>query len=170
MAGIGYTPACGKKRGGVESIALVPAGHITNVEFEDGKCIAITLDEGAEFSGFTLREGEACYTEESASGPGPALIVHTLVFALEMMDGASASVVEALCRNSMDGLVAVVSLADGTRLMAGCSPRFGTAYPLRVGEVSSTSGRKAGDTPQRKLVLVSRDTQPACELAPSVAI
>ena len=63
-----------------------------------------------------------------------------------------------------EGLIALVTMASGERLLAGWSARFGTSQPLRPGSFAMESGIKPLDGTPAVLTLASEDTDPAAEL------
>jgi hypothetical protein len=65
---------------------------------------------------------------------------------------------------SIDGVVAVVLLADNRHLLVGYSPTFGDEQPLRLEYLSSSSGSTPYDSPTVTLQLVSHDTTFSCEV------
>ena len=119
----------------------------------------------ASSSTWTFREDRARYSEEqSGSSPLAPLVQHTLVMEFPATKG-SRSIVEGLitaCRTG--GVVAVVTMASGEKIVAGSSIRFGAGYPLRMVKIESTSGRTPADFPTIAVTLESIDADPASSL------
>ncbi len=159
----GYRRACGKRNGGIRSLALVQAEAVVDAEYDvDAGCWAgLTLSPGTEFTEYHFKEDEAAFTETVASNAAGVLVTHTLSFTLERMDTASAHAVRELCSSAPNGLVAVVTSNNDVSVIVGYSRRFGAAYPLRVQRAAAASGRKLADTSAETVVLVSVDTDKA---------
>ncbi len=67
--------------------------------------------------------------------------------------GAAQTMLELLEHSSAHGLVARVTLASGEVVVCGLSPRFGTAYPMRVSKIERSSGRSPADFPTVEVTL-----------------
>ena len=145
-----------KPIGGVESVALYPAEAVAKALFSSEGC-------EVELSGtpidVPLLEGASQYEECIETTSGAVCIAHKLHlvadrnYATEWLDNGL------LERASFEGFVAVVSLCDGRRLLAGYSAQFGDEQPLRLSTLSSLSGNSLHDTPSVALHLVSCDTE-----------
>ena len=145
-----------KPVGGVEGCALYPADAVVTALFSSEGC-------EVELSGIPidvpLLEGASQYEECIETKSGAVCIAHKLHlvadrnYATEWLDN------DLLERASFEGFVAIVSLCDGRRLLAGYSAQFGDEQPLRLSTLSSLSGNSLHDTPSVALYLVSYDTE-----------
>jgi hypothetical protein len=145
-----------KPVGGVESCALYPADAVITALFSSEGC-------EVELSGtpieVPLLEGASQYEESISTERGAVCISHQLHLLAERNDAAEWLDNALLERASFDGLIAVISLCDGRRLLAGYSAQFGNENPLRLTALSSTSGNSLHETPSVALHLVSCDTE-----------
>ncbi len=159
----GYRRACGKRNGGIRSLALVQAEAVAEAEYDvDAGCWArLTLSQGKEFAEYHFKEDEAVFTETVTANAAGVLVTHTLSFVLERMDTASARAVRELCTSTPNGLVAIVTTNNDVSVVVGYSRKFGAGYPLRVQRAAAASGRKLADTSAETVVLVSVDIDKA---------
>lgn len=156
----GYRRACGKRSGGIRSIALVGADAVTGAGFDrnTGTYTDISLRGNAKFSLYHFKEDEARYNEALVATAGPMLVQHKLEFTLGKIDRESSGAAEELCRASADGIIAIVTTNNGVSLLVGYSEKFGTEYPLRMDKCSADSGRKITDAGIHQITLSSKDT------------
>lgn len=159
----GYRRACGKRNGGIRSLALVQAEAVQAADYDhdEGAWAGLTLETGKEFAVYHFKEDEAAFTETAVANAAGVLVTHTLSFTLERMDTDSARAVRELCNDAPNGLVAIVTTNNDVSVLAGYSRRFGPGYPLRVQRADAVSGRKLTDTSMETVVLVSVDTDKA---------
>lgn len=159
----GYRRACGKRNGGIRSLALVQAEAVTAADYDvDAGCYTgITLAGGKAFAVYHFKEDEAAFTETAVTNAAGALVTHRLSFTLERMDEASATAVQELCKSAPNGLIAIVTSNNDVSVLAGYSERFGAAYPLRVQSAAAASGRKLTDVSVETVVLASSDVDKA---------
>lgn len=152
----GYRRACGKRSGGVKSVALIEASAIGKVRY-DAASGSYTSVSGA-FAAYHFKEDEARYTETVSCASGPATVRHELTLDLERMDAQTCRAVQELCGNPGDGFIAVVTTANDVSLLVGYSPKFGAEYPLRLAKSVGTTGSALTDTTAESIVLESTDT------------
>ena len=161
----GYRRACGKRSGGIRSVALVQAGAVAGVKYDglNRRYTEVTLQSGEAFAVYHFKEDAAVYTERVASDPSGSLVTHTLTMMLERMDAASAEAVQALCKASLyGGLVAIVTFNNGGSFLVGYSDRFGLEYPLRMKTAAGVSGTLLTDACGESVTLACVDTDKAC--------
>ena len=160
MALTGYKRSCGKRSGGIRSIALVEADKIQSVtKAPDGERFsAVELNDGASFVGYRFEEDQALYEETVSYDSGSLMVTHSLSMALGRMDAASRQAVEELIEASPCGIVAVVVTNNGDALLVGYSEKFGTERALHLDRSIGTTGRKLSDSTSESIVLVSTDT------------
>ena len=144
-----------KSIGGVESVALYPADAVATALFSSEGC-------EVELSGTPLEVpllDDTSYYEECAhSKCGTTTISHLLHLVAERSDGEAWLDNHFLERASLEGVIAVVSLCSGVRLLAGYSAQFGCEQPLRLDSTTSSSGNSPHETPSVTLRLLSHDT------------
>ena len=159
----GYRRACGKRNGGMRSIAIVQASAVAGVDYDaDADCYTgVRLETGAAFAVYHFREDGADFTEKVASNGVDVLVTHTLSFALERMDRVSARAVREFCTSTPDGFVAIVTTNNDVSVLAGYSERFGLEYPLRLQRAAAGSGMKLTDVSAETVALASTDTEKA---------
>ena len=150
-----------KPVGGVESCALYPAEAVQTALFSSEGCQA-TLS-GMPVA-VMLLDDASHYEEVVESCDGITKISHRLSLVADRGDAAPWLDVDFLERASIEGLVAVVGLANGRSMLVGYSLRFGSEQPLRLQSMTSTSGSKLHDTPTVTLLLTSCDTEFSCEM------
>lgn len=78
MALNGYDLRCGKRSGGIRTIALAAVNDIAGVEYEGDKAAGITLASGAAFAAYHFKEDEALYTEQVSYPDGALVVTHTV--------------------------------------------------------------------------------------------
>lgn len=152
----GYRRACGKRSGGVKSVALIEARALAGVQY-DAASGSYTSVSGA-FAAYHFKEDEARYTETVSCGAGPALVKHELTLDLERMDAETCRAVQELCADAGGGFVAVVTTANDVSLLVGYSSKFGAEYPLRLAKSVGTTGSALTDVTAESIVLASTDT------------
>ena len=150
-----------KPVGGVESCALYPAEAVQTALFSSEGCQA-TLS-GMPVA-VMLLDDASHYEEVVESCDGITKISHRLSLVADRGDAAPWLDVDFLERASIEGLVAVVGLANGCSVLVGYSLRFGNEQPLRLQSMTSASGSKLHDTPTVTLLLTSCDTEFSCEM------
>ena len=84
---------------------------------------------------------------------------HKLRFSLRGLQGG---VVEELRRLSQEGMVAVVELHGGEKLLVGYSALAAADYPLRLSEVRLDSGSSKEQRNSLSVTLCSTDGSPSC--------
>ena len=150
-----------KPVGGVESCALYPAEAVQTALFSSEGCQA-TLS-GMPVA-VMLLDDASHYEEVVESCDGITKISHRLSLVADRGDAAPWLDVDFLERASIEGLVAVVGLANGCSVLVGYSLHFGSEQPLRLQSMTSTSGSKLHDTPTVTLFLTSCDTEFSYEM------
>lgn len=150
-----------KPVGGVESCALYPAEAVQTALFSSEGCQA-TLS-GMPVA-VMLLDDASHYEEVVESCDGITKISHRLSLVADRGDAAPWLDVDFLERASIEGLVAVVGLANGRSVLVGYSLHFGSEQPLRLQSMTSTSGSKLHDTPTVTLFLTSCDTEFSYEM------
>ena len=145
-----------KAVGGVERAALYPADAVATALFSSEGCEVELSGEPIEVE---LLEDMSSFEECSDSRSGVTKISHQLNLVADRRE-AGAWFDEAFVeRCSIEGVVAVVSLCDGRRLLVGYSARFGDEQPLRLSSLTFASGSCLHDKPTATLRLVSYDTE-----------
>lgn len=145
-----------KAVGGVEGVALYPADAVVTALFSSEGCEVELSGTPMEVE---LLEDKSNYEEVSESRSGAIKISHQLTLVADRRE-AGAWFDEAFVeRCSIEGVVAVVSLCDGRRLLVGYSARFGDEQPLRLSSLTFASGSCLHDKPTATLQLVSYDTE-----------
>ena len=145
-----------KPVGGVESCALYPAEAVLTALFSSEGC---EIELSGSPIDVPLWEEASQYEEVVNMERGAACISHRLRLVAERNDAAEWLDNRFLERASFDGLIAVVSLCDGRRLLVGYSAQFGNEHPLRLDSLASTSGNSLHETPSVTLQLVTNDTE-----------
>ena len=136
-----------KPVGGVESVTLYPANAVESALFSSDGCEVDLLDDLSQ------------YEECAECNDGVACVSHRLSIVADRRDASDWLTIEFLEQVLYEGLVAVVSLCDGRRLLVGYSAQFTTEQPLRLESLTSSSGSRLHDTPTVTLRLVSYDTE-----------
>lgn len=149
---------CAKHLGGVESVRLVSAADVVAVEYDPSQRLfaGLRLREGSDPVEVLFADGGASF-EERASADG--LVTHTLTFAMRGLQREAAGVLRSL---SVDGVVAVVGLAEGESLLVGYSPEAAADYPLRLSQTLLDSGKSRAQRASTTLTLSSTDGSLAC--------
>lgn len=155
----GFESRESKTVGGVSKIELVGVGSIEKVVLSPQKelCREVRLKEGAGFVRYSFREDQATYTQKSVSHQPVVLVEHTLWMFLERVDSDSIRAVRELAEASQEGLLALVTLATGERLLVGYSRHLGCEQPLRVVKMESESGESPKERSGVRVVLSSVD-------------
>ncbi len=156
LSGLGRASA--KPAGGVTTVELVPAAGFTGVQYHrDGEYFS-GVETSEPFAAYVFREDRADYSEEASADAGQLLVKHRL--SMEFPAGPAARrAVDELSGRGASGLVALITMGSGERLIAGYSSRFGKLYPLRIARVSSVSGSRPSDFPAVTVVLESTDAE-----------
>ncbi len=137
-------------RGGITSITVVDADAGLGVVFSS-EGVSVTLPSDTALSVKPV-EDSAEWSEQLTLVDGTKRVSHRLKFRL-----LANHPIVALLRNAKSGVVAVVEMRGGVRLLAGCSSHFGLERPLRVESLGVTSGRTRIDTPCCEVSLMSID-------------
>ena len=145
-----------KPIGGVESCSLYPADAVTTAMFS---CDGVEIELSETPIEVTLLDDASKYEECAQSKLGATCVSHLLQLVAERNEAGRWLDNDFIERAYLNGLVAVVSLCDGRRLLAGYSALFGNEQPLRLENVISTSGSSLNETPSVTLRLVSQDTE-----------
>ena len=120
--------------------------------------------DATQLTALPLAEQRSSYAERLDTDAGPQRIRHTLTLVVGR-EAFRKAFTPALRRAAeTEGLIALVTMASGERLLAGWSARFGTSQPLRPGSFAMESGIKPLDGTPAVLTLASEDTDPAAEL------
>ena len=144
-----------KPAGGVAAVTVTPAGNLLRAAVAaDGRAEAIFRD-ATQLTALPLAEQRSSYAERLDTDAGPQRMRHTLRKAFTPALRRAAET---------EGLIALVTMASGERLLAGWSARFGTSQPLRPDSFAMESGIKPLDGTPAVLTLTSEDTDPAAEL------
>ena len=159
-----------KPAGGVAAVTVTPAGNLLRAAVAaDGRAEAIFRD-ATQLTALPLAEQRSSYAERLDTDAGPQRVRHTLTLVVGR-EAFRKAFTPALRRAAeTEGLIALVTMASGERLLAGWSARFGTSQPLRPGSFAMESGIKPLDGTPAVLTLASEDTDPAAELKPAVAV
>ena len=153
-----------KPAGGVAAVTVTPAGNLLRAAVAaDGRAEAIFRD-ATQLTALPLAEQRSSYAERLDTDAGPQRVRHTLTLVVGC-EAFRKAFTPALRRAAeTEGLIALVTMASGERLLAGWSARFGTSQPLRPGSFAMESGIKPLDGTPAVLTLASEDTDPAAEL------
>ena len=149
---------CAKHLGGVESIRLLPACELKSIEYYPSERLFTTLEmqnQGVPIE-VNFAEGTASYEERVAAD---GVVTHTLRFA---MRGFVQESVEALCRLSVDGIVAIVKPQEGKGLLVGYSPQTAADSPLRLVEAHLDGGDNPKQRTSTTITLACCDGSLAC--------
>ena len=115
----------------------------------DGRAEAIFRD-ATQLTALPLAEQRSSYAERLDTDAGPQRMRHTLTLVVGRETFRKAFTPALRRAAETEGLIALVTMASGERLLAGWSARFGTSQPL--------------DGTPAVLTLTSEDTDPAAEL------
>ena len=146
------------------AVTVTPAGNLLRAAVAaDGRAEAIFRD-ATQLTALPLAEQRSSYAERLDTDAGPQRVRHTLTLVVGR-EAFRKAFTPALRRAAeTEGLIALVTMASGERLLAGWSARFGTSQPLRPGSFAMESGIKPLDGTPAVLTLASEDTDPAAEL------
>ena len=144
-----------KPVGGVESAALYPADAVMTALFSSEGCELELSGIPIEIS---LMEDKSRYEESIKVERGKSYVSHRLHLVADRNHADAWLDNRFLERASFEGLIAIVSLCDGRRLLVGYSAQFGNEHPLQLDALSSTSGSTLHETPSVTLQLISYDT------------
>ena len=150
-----------KPIGGVASVRLYPAEAVESVIFLDGGCRLALSTEGVEVE---LVDDKSIYEEQLNNKGGSLLVEHRLRLVAERNQASVWLDREWQERLATEGMVAVVELNDGRKLLVGYSEEFGDEQPLYLSSLVSSSGEELLDSPRLTLQLVSCDTRLSCEI------
>ena len=150
-----------KPVGGVERVVLYPANAVHRAIFSSEGCRVTLSGESLEVE---LLDDASYYEERVESCDGVTKISHHLYLVADRGEAKPWLNADFLERASIDGLVAVVQLANSSSLLVGHSVHFGSEQPLRLQSLTSASGSKLHETPTVSLQLTSCDTEFSCEL------
>ena len=153
---------CRKPAGGVAAVKLTAAANVRQADFADGAarstCVQLDMADDEAVMECRLLEERSSLVESLSVEGASAAVKHSLRLVADRNLAEAwlepRFVAEMLCR----GAVAVVTLTDGRRLVAGVSRRFGLEQPLRLKSLTVDSGRRAVDEPTVELLLESVDT------------
>ena len=145
-----------KPVGGVESCALYPDDSVVTAIFSSEGC-TIKL-EGSPVE-VPLLDDASSYDESTLSKQGATSVLHSLRLVADRGCAEEWLEEEFLERAAFEGFVAIITLNDGRRLLAGYSSRLNAEQPLRLGKIVSTSGNALRETPSVTLELVSYDAE-----------
>lgn len=146
-----------KPVGGVESVALYPTDAVAVALFSSDGC-EITLSSASPVA-VELLDDLSHYEEQAERRGGTTKICHRLTLVADREVAAEWCTPEFMERCAIEGIVAIISLCDGRRLLAGYSSQFGDEQPLRIEQLTSSSGERLQDMPTVTLQLVSHDTE-----------
>ena len=145
-----------KPIGGIESCALYPADAVEMILFSSNGC-------EVELSGTPLEtpllEDSSYYEEVLRLQQGVASVSHLLHLVANRNDANEWLDNDFLERAAFEGLVAIISLCDGRRLLAGYSMHLGDEQPLRLESITTSSGNSPRETPSATLRLVAYDAE-----------
>ena len=152
-----------KPAGGVAAVTVTPAGNLLRAVAADGRAEAIFRD-ATQLTALPLAEQRSSYAERLDTDAGPQRVRHTLTLVVGRETFRKAFTPALRRAAETEGLIALVTMASGERLLAGWSARFGTSQPLRPDSFAMESGIKPLDGTPAVLTLTSEDTDPAAEL------
>ena len=159
------SPVCRKPAGGVAAVELTAAANVRDVRFDTaGLCSQLDLaDEQAVMQCELLEERSSLVETLSAEG-GAVAVNHRLQLVADRNLAHAWLQPEFVAEALRRGVVAVVTLADGRRLLAGASSKFGLEQPLRLKTLKVASGTRALEAPTVELALESSDTAFAAQM------
>ncbi len=161
MALTGFARSCAKHPGGVASIRLIERGDIVDLTYDPTQNCVTQIRASEQFAEFAFREDEATYSEESSSDGCRISVTHRLTFSLPGMDPASQKATKKVSEGARNGLIAIVTLQNGTMFLVGYSRRFGFDRPLTLSTIEASSGWSPSDSAGRTITLLSQDTDEA---------
>lgn len=151
-----------KPVGGVARVALHSADAVGAVSFaSDGGCAIAFDDEATEVE---LLDDGSTFVEKIATDTGIALVEHTLSLVASRNSAEAWLNPDFLQRATRIGVIAEVVLNDGRAIVVGYSRHLATEQPLRLREVTISSGRTPTDTPTVTLRLTSTDGHTSAKL------
>lgn len=157
-------PVFRKPAGGIEAVALTPAGNLLRAAAAaDGELEVALRDEGLLIE-MPLLEERSTYTERTDTQAGPPRVRHTLTLALSREEAQRLFDPAFRRTATTEGFIAIVTAASGERLLAGWSARMGSEQPLRLDALQNESGAKPIDGTAVLLTLTSEDADPAVEI------
>ena len=137
-------------------MALYPAQAVEAALFSSEGC-------EVELSGIPIKvalmDDASRYEERSECKNGVASITHLLHLVADRGDADKWLENDFVEQASLEGVVAVISLCNGHRLLAGYSAQFKGEQPLRLESLTSSSGSRLAETPTVTLRLISHDTE-----------
>lgn len=151
----GYKPI-----GGVVFVKLYPADAVTSAEFSD-EGVRLEVEEGCNCVEVELVDDRSSLEDSVESRSGVLLVKHQLELIALRNSAAAWLEREFLEMCATVGVVAVVEMTCGRKVVVGVSESFLTEQPLRLDSLTSLSGRSPLDAPLVHLRLVSQD----CSLA-----
>ncbi|WP_307756656.1 hypothetical protein [uncultured Alistipes sp.] len=155
-----------KPAGGITAAALTPVGNLLRVAAVAGGQVEAAFRDEALLTELPLEEDRSSYTETLDTEAGPQRVRHTLKLVVSR-EAAYTLFGSAFRRTAAsEGLVAVVTMASGERLLTGWSTRLGTEQPLRLASMCNESGVKPLDGTPVVVTLTSEDADGAVELKP----
>lgn len=157
-------PVFRKPAGGIEAVALTPAGNLLRaVTAPDGR-LEVTLRDESLLVEMPLLEERSTYTERIDTQAGPLRVRHTLTLAVSREEAQRIFNPAFRRTATTEGFAAMVTAASGERLLAGWSEHFGTEQSLRLDALQNESGAKPLDGTAVFLTLSSEDADPAVEI------
>lgn len=158
-------PAPRKPAGGITAAALTPAGNLLRAAAAADGRIEATFRDPDALTAFPLAEQRSSYTELLDTQAGPQRVRHELTLVISR-EAADALLTPAFRRTAAAGVVAVITMASGERLLAGWSPHLGTQQPLRLACIGMESGTKPLDGTPVAVTFTSEDADRAAALKP----
>lgn len=153
-----------KPAGGVAAVTITPAGNLLRAAVAADGRVEATFRDAIQLTALPLAEQRSSYAERFDTDAGPQRMRHTLTLVVSRETSRTAFTPAFRRAAETEGLIAIVTMASGERLLAGWSARFGTTHPLRLGSFAMESGTKPLDGTPAVLTLTSEDTDPAAEL------
>ena len=137
-----------KLNGGISQIVLIPSrqavvGWRNNHLYCEQVPSAVIVEP---------KEDSAKWTERYSRTGGVARVAHSLEF-----DVAIDNPVLQLFEQAEQGLIAVVEYRNGTKILAGYSPKFALERPLRLEHLTLVSGATRADDAECRLTISSED-------------
>jgi len=144
-----------KPVGGVRSVELFRPCLVEAAW--SGREAAIAPAQGASATAVPITEDKSLYTEHLRQEHGLRSVVHELRIEAGEADAAPWFDREFLRRAAAEGVVARVEMLSGEVLWAGISRRFGTAQPLYLTAVESSSALSPRQRPTVSVTLRGED-------------